>query len=373
MSHASAGVEKGRQSSNRLPVEVMGLLVGHIDTSSGEAGSLVVTDAFPLPVEGTETSVMSDDPAVLAHMVRLSDALEATRPAAHFCGWYHSHPFDVGAASNAFLSATDVSTQLAWQLTEDRAGNPWLAIVVDPLRGAAKGRPEMGAFRCYPPAHVPPRGLAPDGVVWTDERARNARWGESCVAYYQLSVEYFMSTAAAGVMGALARDFMWTRVLSTTGGVLDADARDRLPERVRRIADKVDAAEAAANAVAAAAGLSRMGGFGAGATGGAGGGGGGAGFGGGGGGIGAKAVDTADAALTAGELAVEVLRGQATLAMKLAAFEGVPVGATAGGALSFVAAALDVPVGGGGGGGGGGEGGGGGAAPAGGGAGPAGM
>lgn len=81
-------------------------------------------------------------------------------------GWYHSHPFDVGVHSNCFLSATDVSTQLSWQLSEDRAGNPWLALVVDPLRGVAKGKPEIGAFRCYPPSHVPPKGTAPDGESW---------------------------------------------------------------------------------------------------------------------------------------------------------------------------------------------------------------
>lgn len=61
-----------------------------------------------------------------------------------------------------------------------------LALQVDPLRGVAKGKPEIGAFRCYPPAYTPPKGTAPDGVVWGDERARNARWGESCVSYYQV-------------------------------------------------------------------------------------------------------------------------------------------------------------------------------------------
>lgn len=99
-------------------------------------------------------------------------------------GWYHSHPFDVGPHSNAFLSATDVGTQMSWQMQEDGAGNPWLALVVDPLRGVAKGKPEIGAFRCYPPTFTPAKGLAPDGSTWADERARNARWGESCVSYY---------------------------------------------------------------------------------------------------------------------------------------------------------------------------------------------
>jgi COP9 signalosome complex subunit 5 len=84
------------------------------------------------------------------------------------------------------------------------------------MRCVAKGKPEIGAFRCYPPAYTPPKGTAPDGVVWTDEKARNARWGESCISYYQLEVEYFVPSASSALLSILARDFMWTRVLSST-------------------------------------------------------------------------------------------------------------------------------------------------------------
>lgn len=130
-------------------------MVGHIDTE--DPHSLIVSDVFPLPVEGTETTVMTANQDVLNYMVSLSDSLEAVREE-NMMGWYHSHPFDVCDHSNAFLSATgeggvggwglldqqqqspvcsarfasstDVSTQLSWQLSEDRAGNPWLALVV---------------------------------------------------------------------------------------------------------------------------------------------------------------------------------------------------------------------------------------------------
>ncbi len=238
-SHAASGVDKGLASANRLPVEVMGLMMGHIDTS--EPGCLIVTDVFPLPVEGTETSVMSDNPAVTNYMIQLSESLESVRTE-NFMGWYHSHPFDVATHSNAFLSATDVSTQLSWQLSEDRAGNPWLALVVDPLRGAAKGRPEIGAFRCYPPEYTPPKGMAPDGVIWADEKARNARWGESCLSYYELSVDYFASSHGSALGGVLLRDHMWVRTFSSTA-MLDKEARDRLPERIRKIGALVDTAD----------------------------------------------------------------------------------------------------------------------------------
>jgi len=169
-SHATSGVEKGLASTNRMPVEVMGFLHGHADAACPT--TFVVTDAFPLPVEGTETAVVADTPAVQNYMVSLQESLAATRPDAAFVGWYHSHPFDVAAHSNAFLSGTDVTSQLGWQINEDRAGNPFFALVVDPLRAAAKGRPEIGAFRCYPTNYTPPKGRAPDGA-----RARRGAQG----------------------------------------------------------------------------------------------------------------------------------------------------------------------------------------------------
>ena len=141
-------------------------------------------------------------------------------------GWYHSHPFDVGPHSNAFLSATDVSTQLAWQLSEDRAGNPWLALVVDPLRSLARGRPEIGAFRCYPPSYTPPRGQAPDGVVWADEKAKNDRWGVSSASYYQMPVDYFTSGLAGCMLGVLSREFMWARTLGAGSSAGSAAAAE---------------------------------------------------------------------------------------------------------------------------------------------------
>ena len=96
-----------------------------------------------------------------------------------FMGWYHSHPFDVEVHSHCFLSTIDVSTQLQWQRAEDPHGNPWLAIVVDPLRSMAKGKPEIGAFRVYPPDFAAPLNETPDGIIVADDTARQERWG-SC-------------------------------------------------------------------------------------------------------------------------------------------------------------------------------------------------
>ena len=42
MTHAATGVEKGLAAANGMPIEVMGLLHGHIDTENDR--TLVVTD-----------------------------------------------------------------------------------------------------------------------------------------------------------------------------------------------------------------------------------------------------------------------------------------------------------------------------------------
>jgi len=50
---------------------VMGLLLGRPNTEEG--GCLVVTDAFPLPIEGFETRVIADDQDVVNYMISLGE------------------------------------------------------------------------------------------------------------------------------------------------------------------------------------------------------------------------------------------------------------------------------------------------------------
>ncbi len=66
-------------------------------------------------VEGVETRVVIDDEKVMNYMTNLADTLEETRQD-RIVGWYHSHPFDVDVHSQCFMSSTDVSTQLQYQV-----------------------------------------------------------------------------------------------------------------------------------------------------------------------------------------------------------------------------------------------------------------
>lgn len=214
----------------------MGLILGRPDPTTPH--TLIVTDVFPLPIEGFETRVVADDDDVVNHMIALGDSLEHTRKE-KFMGWYHSHPFDVGIHSNCFLSQTDISTQLQWQRAEDPHGNPFLAIVVDPLRSLAKGVPELKAFRAYPPEFTNPvQNQCPNGEIIHEEQARLEQWGSCWSSYYELDVEYFMSGGARNVLSTLTQNFLWMRTLGSTP-MCDAEARDRYPDRVAKAAERL--------------------------------------------------------------------------------------------------------------------------------------
>lgn len=186
MMHCQSGVEKGiKQGGN--PIEVMGFLLGRPDPVT--PNTLIVTDAFPLPIEGFETRVIADDDEVVNHMIALGESLERTRKE-KFMGWYHSHPFDVGDHSHCFLSQTDLSTELQWQRAEDPHGNPFVAIVVDPLRSGHLQEPELKAFRAYPPEYNSPvTNECPDGSIEPLEQLRLEHWGSCWNRYYELEVE----------------------------------------------------------------------------------------------------------------------------------------------------------------------------------------
>lgn len=147
-------------------------------------------------------------------MITLGESLEATRKE-KFMGWYHSHPFDLGEHSHCFLSQTDLTTQLQWQRAEDPHGNPFVAIVVDPLRSAHTEHPELKAFRAYPPEYNSPvPNECPNKSIETSEQARLELWGSCWNRYYELEVEYFMSTTSRQVIvEGLTQDSLWMRNL----------------------------------------------------------------------------------------------------------------------------------------------------------------
>ena len=119
-----------------------------------------------------------------------------------------------------------------WQNAEDPQGNPFLAIVLDPLRSAAKNSAALAAFRAYPPAYTPPANQCPDGEICADDARRVEVWGSCWHRYYQLALEYFMSNQARAIVDVLNRSHLWAKTLSESH-------REDTTDRVAKIADKL--------------------------------------------------------------------------------------------------------------------------------------
>lgn len=127
-------------------IEVMGYFRGRI-----QGDTYIVLDAFPLPVEGTETRVNAGREAE-EYTARIDELCEIVgnsnsqmKKQEQVLGWYHSHP-----NYGPWLSGIDVATQNSMQ-----SMGPMLAIVIDPIRTQISGKIDIGAFRtCNPDSNL---------------------------------------------------------------------------------------------------------------------------------------------------------------------------------------------------------------------------
>ncbi|CAM1509920.1 Fc.00g002550.m01.CDS01 [Cosmosporella sp. VM-42] len=180
-------------------LEVMGLMQGYID-----GDSFVVTDAFRLPVEGTETRVNAQDEAN-EYLVEYLDSCREQGRQENVVGWYHSHP-----GYGCWLSGIDVETQALQQQFQD----PFVAVVIDPDRTINAGKVEIGAFRTYP-AHFK---AEPSGTVTSDgfqavPLAKAAEFGAHSSRYYSMEVSHFKSTLDSHLLELLWHKY-WVQTLS---------------------------------------------------------------------------------------------------------------------------------------------------------------
>lgn len=178
-------------------IEVMGLMQGKI---SGD--TIIVTDAFRLPVEGTETRVNAQDEAN-EYMVGYLQACRDQGKLENAVGWYHSHP-----GYGCWLSGIDVSTQATQQTFSD----PFLAVVIDPDRTISAGKVEIGAFRTYPENYKPPNA-GPDDGYQTIPLAKIEDFGAHASRYYSLEVTHYKSTLDQHLLELLWNKY-WVQTLS---------------------------------------------------------------------------------------------------------------------------------------------------------------
>eukprot|EP00300_Choanocystis_sp_HF-7_P023596 c241_g1_i1.p1 GENE.c241_g1_i1~~c241_g1_i1.p1 ORF type:complete len:333 (-),score=51.18 c241_g1_i1:41-1039(-) len=214
-------------------IEVMGMLQGLV-----REHTLIVTDVFALPVEGTETRVNALGEAN-EYMVNYAILSKNVGRPENVIGWYHSHP-----GYGCWLSGIDCNTQMVNQQYQD----PFLAIVVDPVRTMSAGKVEIGAFRTYPKDHKPTDHQSQYQSIPLD---KIDDFGVHCKQYYALETTTFKSPLDSHLLNLLW-DKYWINTLSSSPVV---NNRRYTMGVIADLAQKIDAAEAQLTTSRIAAGI----------------------------------------------------------------------------------------------------------------------
>ncbi|RKP22436.1 COP9 signalosome complex subunit 5-like protein [Syncephalis pseudoplumigaleata] len=207
-------------------IEVMGLMQGKI-----HGDTMIVMDAFALPVEGTETRVNAQAEGY-EYMVSYMTTIQQVGRLENVLGWYHSHP-----GYGCWLSGIDVDTQMLNQQYQE----PFVAIVIDPKRTMSAGRVDIGAFRTYPKDYKPPM----DGrdEYQSIPLSKIDDFGVHCNRYYPLEISYFKSTLDAKLLEQLWNKY-WTHTLSQSPLIANYDYNTRmtgdLAEKLEQSIGQVD-------------------------------------------------------------------------------------------------------------------------------------
>lgn len=138
-------------------------------------------------------------------------------------GWYHSHP-----GYGCWLSGIDVSTQMLNQNFQE----PFVAIVVDPVRTVSAGKVCLGAFRTYPKGKFSYRtidlirltqfciGYKPPNEEPSEYQTiplnKIEDFGVHCKQYYPLDVTYFKSALDRKLLDSLWNKY-WVNTLGSSG------------------------------------------------------------------------------------------------------------------------------------------------------------
>ena len=224
-------------------LEVMGIMQGYVDGTA-----LVVTDAFRLPVEGTETRVNAQSDADEYLVEYLSLCRDESRQE-NVIGWYHSHP-----GYGCWLSGIDVATQALQQLQ-----GPMVAIVIDPDRTISANQVEIGAFRTYPENYTPPTNTTTPTTTLSSggqsvPLVKADDFGAHASKYYPLEVEHYKSTLDGKLLELLWNKY-WVQTLAQNPLLTNRDyASSQMSDvalRVRETALAVSRAGKGAAAMAA--------------------------------------------------------------------------------------------------------------------------
>lgn len=204
-------------------LEVMGLLLGKVD-----GPTMIAMDSFALPVEGTETRVNAQAQAY-EYMAAYTVSAQQVGRLENVIGWYHSHP-----GYGCWLSGIDVSTQMLNQQFQE----PFVAVVIDPIRTISAGKVNLGAFRTYPKGYRPPDEGPSEYQSIPLNKIED--FGVHCKQYYSLEVSYFKSSLDRKLLESLWNKY-WVNTLSSSNLLTNADY---MTGQIFDLADKLEQSEA---------------------------------------------------------------------------------------------------------------------------------
>lgn len=95
-----------------------------------------------------------------------------------------------------FSIGIDVNTQALYQHQD-----PWVAIVIDPIRTLTNGKVEIGAFRAYPANYSPPGEVSVEDQVIPLDKIED--FGVHYTRYYALEVSYFKNPKDSEIIDVL--------------------------------------------------------------------------------------------------------------------------------------------------------------------------
>uniref|UniRef100_A0A7S0N3C6 MPN domain-containing protein n=1 Tax=Pyramimonas obovata TaxID=1411642 RepID=A0A7S0N3C6_9CHLO len=203
-------------------LEVMGMMQGK---TVGD--TFIVMDSFALPVEGTETRVNAQAEAY-EYMVEFVQTSKQVGRLENVVGWYHSHP-----GYGCWMSGIDCSTQMLNQQYQE----PFLAIIIDPIRTVAAGKVEIGAFRTYPEGYKPPD--EPASEYQTIPLSKIEDFGVHAKQYYSLDVSFFKSSLDSSLLSLLWNKY-WVNTLSSSPLIGN---RDFVAGQISDLAEKLEQAD----------------------------------------------------------------------------------------------------------------------------------
>ncbi|KAJ1731764.1 COP9 signalosome catalytic subunit rri1 [Coemansia biformis] len=206
-------------------IEVMGLMLGKIVGTT-----MVVLDAFALPVEGSETRVNAQSESY-EYMAQYLEQNQASGQKEPVIGWYHSHP-----GYGCWLSGIDVATQMLNQQFQE----PFLAVVIDPKRTMSAGKVDLGAFRTFPEDYQAGGSSGEGGVDGDGFQGvplnKIEDFGVHSDKYYPLEVSYFKSTLDQKLMERLWRKH-WVNTLSQSPLITNSEFTT---QKINEVAEKIN-------------------------------------------------------------------------------------------------------------------------------------